>query len=158
MNDAVSPPTNPRQVTPGSRDQPSTGTILADGEPSLYGGAEEVSAIWTIRGFLLVQIAIFLVMVLIHFGLLIVGYRHRNAGATESMLAAVLVAGLLLTWIPRWSRRAATVAQSFGTVGVLLGLFTIALGIGPRTILDLTLNGALLLTLIAGLTMMRRKA
>jgi hypothetical protein len=118
----------------------------------------EFPTIWTVRGFLLVQIAMFLVLVSMHFGLLVDGYRHRDAGATESLLAAVLVAGLLLTWTPLpWSRRAATVAQSFGTLGVLLGLFTIALGIGPRTILDLSLNGALLLTLIAGLAMMRRK-
>jgi hypothetical protein len=157
MNDAVSTPTNPHQGTPGSRDQPAAGIVSADAEPSLYRGAEEVPGIWTVRGFLLVQIAIFLVMVLIHLGLLVDGYRHQNAGATESLLTAVLVTGLLLTWTPRWSRRAAVVAQSFGTLGVLLGLFTIAVGIGPRTILDLTLNGALLLTLIAGLAMTLRK-
>jgi heme A synthase len=74
------------------------------------------------------------------------------------VIAAVLVAGLLLTWTPPpWSRRAATAAQSFGILGVLVGLFTIALGIGPRTMLDLTLNAALLLTLIAGLAITLRK-
>jgi hypothetical protein len=157
MNDAVSTPTNPHQGTPGSRDQPAARIAPADAEPPLYRGAEEVPPIWAILGFMLVQIAIFLVMVLIHFGLLIEGYRHQNAGATESLLTAVLVTGLLLTWTPRWSHRAAVVAQSFGTMGVLLGLFTIAVGIGPRTILDLTLNGALLVTLIAGLVMMLRR-
>jgi hypothetical protein len=106
---------------------------------------------------MLVQIAIFLVLVSVHFGLPIDGYRHPNAGATESLLTAVLVAGLLLTWTPRWSHQAAIVTQSFGTMGILVGLFTIAFGIGPRTILDLSLNGALLLTLIAGLAMMLRK-
>jgi hypothetical protein len=111
-----------------------------------------------VRGFLLLQIAIFLALVSIHFGLLIGGYRHRNAGTTESVIAAVLVAGLLLTWTPPpWSRRAATAAQSFGILGVLAGLFTIALGIGPRTTLDLALNAALLLTLIAGLAITLRK-
>jgi hypothetical protein len=68
------------------------------------------------------------------------------------LIAAVLVAGLLLTWTPRpWSRRAVTAAQSFGIVGILVGLLTIVVGIGPRTMLDLALNAALLLTLIAGL-------
>jgi hypothetical protein len=101
---------------------------------------------------------IFLALVSIHFGLLIGGYRHRNAGTTESVIAAVLVAGLLLTWTPApWSRRAAAAAQSFGILGVLAGLFTIALGIGPRTTLDLVLNAALLLTLIAGLAIAMRK-
>src|SRR5207253_11402237 len=60
--------------------------------------------------------------------------------------------GLLLTWTPRpWSRRSATAVQSFGILGVLLGLSTIAIGIGPRTILDLALNATLLLTLMVGL-------
>ena len=107
----------------------------------------------------LVQITMFLVLVMIHFGLLIGGYRHPAAGTTESVIAAVLVFGLLLTWTPPpWSRRAATAAQSFGTLGVVVGLFTIALGIGPRTILDITLNVVLLLTLIAGVASTKRGA
>jgi hypothetical protein len=119
---------------------------------------EEFGTIWTVRGFLLLQIAIFLSMVSIHFGLLIGGYGHRDAGMAESLIAAVLVAGLLLTWTPPpWRRRAATAAQSFGLLGVLVGLVTIAIGIGPRTLLDLTLNAAMLLTLIVGLASTLRK-
>jgi hypothetical protein len=115
--------------------------------------------IWTIRGFLVLQIVIFLSMVSIHFGMLIDGYGHRAAGTAEWVIAAVLVAGLLLTWTPPpWSRRAATAAQSFGIVGVLVGLFTIALGVGPRTTLDIALNGAVLLTLIAGLVITLRRS
>jgi hypothetical protein len=131
---------------------------LPRGRAPQLRGQEGFGTIWRVRGFLLLQIAIFLALVSIHFGLLIGGYRHRNAGTTESVIAAVLVAGLLLTWTPPpWSRRAATAAQSFGILGVLAGLFTIALGIGPRTMLDLTLNAALLLTLIAGLAITLRK-
>src|SRR5947209_13359577 len=44
------------------------------------------------------------------------------------------------------------------TLGVLVGLFTFVLGIGPRTILDLSLNVILLLTLIAGLALTKRGA
>src|SRR5205807_911038 len=74
---------------------------------------QRFGTIWTVRGFLLLQIAILLSMVSIHFGLLTGGYRHRSAGATELVMAAVLVAALLLTWTPTpWSRRAATAAQS----------------------------------------------
>jgi hypothetical protein len=122
-------------------------------------GEDGFGTIWSVRGFLLLQIAIFLALVSIHFGLLIGGHRHRNAGTTESVIAAVLVAGLLLTWTPPpWRRRAASAAQSLGILGVLAGLFTIALGIGPRTTLDLALNGALLLTLIAGLVITLRRS
>ena len=98
-------------------------------------------------------------MVSNHFGLRIGGYGHRDTGIEESLISAVLVAGLLLTWTPPpWSRRAATAAQSLGILGVLVGLFTIALGIGPRTTLDLALNGALFLTLIAGLVITLRRS
>ncbi|HVS06238.1 MAG TPA: hypothetical protein VHK65_08735 [Candidatus Dormibacteraeota bacterium] len=114
--------------------------------------AHTVRSIWMVRSFLFVQIAIFLILVLIHFGLLIGGYRHQSAGATESLIVAVLALGLWATWTPApWNQRAATAAQCFGTVGVLVGLLTIGLGIGPRTILDLSLDLVLLLVLIAGL-------
>ena len=137
MKTAVSTPASPGQVLP---------TRLVQG----FG------TIWRVRRFLLLQIAILLSMVSIHFGLLIGGYRHRSAGTAELVIAAVLVAGLLLTWTPRpWSRRSATAVQSFGTLGVLAGLSTIAIGIGPRTMLDFTLNAALLLTLIVGLAITR---
>ena len=110
------------------------------------------------RAFLLVQIAIFVVLVLIHFGLLIGGYRHQSAGVTELLIIGVLLFGLLLTWTsPPWNRRGAVGAQSVGTFGVLLGLLTIALGIGPRTLLDISLDFALLLTLIAGLASQRKR-
>src|SRR5207253_5792905 len=138
MKTAVSTPAPPGQVLPAHLVQ-GFGTI------------------WRVRRFLLLQIAILLSMVSIHFGLLIGGYRHRSAGTAELVIAAVLVAGLLLTWTPRpWSRRPATAVQSFGILGVLVGLSTIAIGIGPRTMLDFTLNVALLLTLIVGLAISLR--
>jgi hypothetical protein len=142
---------------PGSQ---STGRVsVTDEKLSHDRNAEPLRTVWTARSFLLVQIAMFLVLATIHFGLLIDGYRHAAAGTTESVIAVVLVFGLLLTWTPpRWSRRAATVAQSLGTLGVLVGLFTFAVGIGPRTVLDLSLNVILLLILIAGLAFTKRSA
>ena len=139
MKTVVSIPTHRGQVIPA---------------PSVRG----FGSIWTVRGFLLLQIAILLSMVSIHFGLLIGGYDHRAAGATELVIATVLVAALLLTWMPApGSRRPAIAAQSFGILGVLGGFLTIATGIGPRTTLDLTVNAALLLALIAGLAITLRK-
>jgi len=136
MKTVVSIPTHRGQVIPA----PGFGTI------------------WRVRSFLFLQIAIVLSMVSIHFGLLLGGYRHRSAATAELLIVAVLVAGILLTWTPTpWNRRLASAAQSFGILGVLGGLLTIVLGIGPRTMLDLTLNVALLLTLIAGLAITLRK-
>ena len=114
-------------------------------------------SIWMVRTLLLVQIAIFLVLMSIHFGALIGGHRHQAAGTTEALISAVLILGLLFTWtFPPWSRRAATAAQCFAALGASVGLIAIALGIGSRTILDLSLNVILLLTLGAGLTITMR--
>ena len=147
------------QAGAGSCNQPTDRVSTADEKPSHTRSAEGLRHIWIVRGFLLVQIAIFLALVTIHFGLLVGGYAHPGAGATELVIVAVLVFGFLLTWTPPpWSQRAATAAQSFGTVGVLVGLLTITVGIGPRTILDLSLNMVLLLTLIAGLAITRKGA
>jgi hypothetical protein len=143
--------------TPGGWDQPAGSAPAADEKPPRDRRVKVFSTIWTVRGFLLVEIAIFLLLTSIHFDLLISGYRHRDAGATEVLIAAVMVAGLLLTWTPPpWNRCAAATAQYVGTLGALVGLFTVVLGTGHRTVLGLTLNGVLLLVLIAGLTSMRR--
>ncbi|HYU11482.1 MAG TPA: hypothetical protein VEK82_02825 [Stellaceae bacterium] len=106
---------------------------------------------------MLVQLAIFAAAASIHFGLLLHGYGHRAAGTAESVIAAVLLLGLVFTWLPaRLARVLAIGAQSFATVGVLVGLFTIAIGVGPRTALDLSIHGAMLVALIAGLTITLR--
>ncbi len=104
------------------------------------------------RGALALQTAIFLAAVSIHFGLLFQGYSHRAAGTAESIIAVVLLAALVVTLIsPSRARVVAIAAQSFGILGVVVGLFTIAIGIGPRTGLDLGLHALMLITLIAGL-------
>ena len=149
----------PEVVVARGRNQPTGRVSAADEKPSHDRSAEKLRTVRTVRGFLLLQIAMFLVLVTIHFGLLIGGYGHPAAGTTESVIAIVLLFGLLLTWTPPpWSQRAATAAQLFGTLGVLVGLLTFAFGIGPRTILDLSLNVILLLTLIAGLALTKRGA
>jgi hypothetical protein len=118
-----------------------------------------IRIIWMIRGFLLAEIATFLILASVHFALLIGGYRHPAAAATELTVVAVLIIGLLMTWMSsNRSLRAATVAQSFATLGVLVGLLASALGVGSRTIPDLILNVFLLLTLGAGLVIVRRGA
>jgi heme A synthase len=105
-----------------------------------------------VRGAMALQAAIFLVAVSIHFGLLFPGYGHRAAGTAESIIALVLIAGLVMTFaLPSRARVAAIATQSFGILGVLVGLFTIAVGVGPRTSLDLALHGLMLIALVGGL-------
>jgi hypothetical protein len=112
------------------------------------------SRIRTLRVLLLFEAATFVVASLIHFGALLGGYRHHEAGTAEAVIAVVLLAGLALTSTPSaWPRRAAIGAQTFAILGVLVGLFTIVIGVGPRTALDIAYHVGILLVLVVGLAM-----
>jgi hypothetical protein len=66
--------------------------------------------------------------------------------------AAALFAGLVLTWIfPRLTRAIALAAQGFALFGTLVGIFTIALGVGPRTAPDIAYHIGIVIVLVCGL-------
>lgn len=93
-----------------------------------------------------------LIASLIHFGLLVEGYRHQQAATAEGVIAIVMLLGLALTWSPSpWSHRAAVGAFGFGFLGTLVGIFTIVIGVGPQTAPDVVYHVILLAALIAGL-------
>src|SRR5947209_8078458 len=76
------------QVLPREPAGPRDGVAMVDEKPPHDRSTHAFRGIWTVRGFLLLQIAIFLALVSIHFGLPIGGYRHENAGTTESVIVA----------------------------------------------------------------------
>jgi hypothetical protein len=87
-----------------------------------------------------------------HFGWLTNGYEHAKAGTAETVISAVLFGGLIATFLdPQWTRIAAIVAQSFAVLATLVGLFTIAIGIGPQTGPDLIFHAIVLALLFVGL-------
>lgn len=111
-----------------------------------------------VRSLLLVEAATFLVAAAIHFGVLVDGYGHREAGTAETVIAVALLVGLALTWArPPWPRRAAIGAQAFAALGVLVGLFTIVVGVGPRTVPDVAYHLVILAVLVAGLGLAVRR-
>lgn len=106
----------------------------------------------TARVFLLVEAATFVAAAAIHAGALVDGYRHREAAIAEAVIAVVLVAALALSWTPRpWPARLAFAAQGFAFAGTLVGLFTIAVGVGPRTVPDVAYHVAILVVIGGGL-------
>ena len=109
------------------------------------------TSVGAVRAIMLGSAAAFAVAAAIHFGVLIEGHRHLEAARAETVIACVLVAGFALTWAPRWARRAAIGSQAFAVLGVLVGLFTIAIGVGPRTVPDIAYHVAILAVLAAGL-------
>jgi hypothetical protein len=105
-----------------------------------------------IRLFMLAEAASFSVASAIHSGLLIAGYEHSQARIGEGLIALVLLAGLALTWLrPAWLRGAGLAAQGFALLGTLVGIFTIIVGIGPRTIPDIAYHITIVVVLIVGL-------
>ncbi len=111
----------------------------------------------TTRLFLLCEAAAFLVAALVHFGVLVHGYDHQKAGTAESVIGVALLAGLALTWVrPASARHAALTAQGFALLGTLVGIFTIAIGVGPRTAPDIVFHIAVVLALLSGLIVAAR--
>lgn len=105
-----------------------------------------------IRLFLLIEGAAFITAALTHLGVLIDGYEHQKAAIAESVIGIVLLAGLALTWIlPASTRRIGLAVQAFALFGTLVGIFTIAIGVGPRTMPDIAFHVSIVALLISGL-------
>ena len=70
----------------------------------------------------------------------------------------MLFIGLLVSLaVPTLTRRAALFAQGFALLRVCVGLFTIAIGIGPRTVIDVVIHATMLALLIGGLVITARQ-
>jgi hypothetical protein len=112
-----------------------------------------------VRGFLSIEAAVFASAVLIHTGVLMGGYEHAKASIAESVIGLVLLAGLAATAVaPASTRTIGLAAQGFALAGTLVGLFTIAIGVGPRTALDLAIHGIMVALLVTGLLTTTRHA
>ena len=112
-----------------------------------------------IRLFLLLEAATFIVAALIHRGYLVAGYVHLQAHVAESIIAAVLVGGFLLTlFLGSWTRKVGLIAQGFALLGTLMGIFMIIVGVGPRTVPDIIYHIAIVAVLTAGLLLARQAA
>jgi hypothetical protein len=110
----------------------------------------------TIRLFLLVESATFFLAALIHMGFFLKGFEHRNASVAESVIAAVLFGGLLLTlFIREWARNVGITVQAFALLGTLVGIFTIIVGVGPRTVPDVLYHIAIVVVLVVGIMVAR---
>jgi hypothetical protein len=104
-----------------------------------------------IRLFLGLEAAIFIAAALIHFEVVLDGYYDQGAGTAESIIAVVLLAGLLTSFLrPAVTRRAGIVAQGFALVGTFVGV-TLLLTVGPRTTLDIVIHLVMVVVLVIGL-------
>lgn len=106
-----------------------------------------------IRGFMAFEALTFVIAALIHLAVIPVsGYAHSAAGTAESVIAAVLIIGLIVSFtMPAQTRIVGLVAQGFALLGTLAGLTFIAVGIGPQTTPDVVYHIGIVLVLILGL-------
>jgi hypothetical protein len=110
-----------------------------------------------IRLFMLFEAASFVAAALVHSGVLIQGYEHQEARTAEGVIAIVLLVGAALTWVrPSWIRHVGLAAQGFALFGTLVGVFTIAIGVGPRTVPDVAYHIGIAVVLAWGLIVVAR--
>lgn len=105
-----------------------------------------------IQYFMFFEAAAFILAALVHFGVIAHGYEHLKAGIADSVIASGLVIGLVWAWIhPAVTRGVGLAVQTFALFGTLIGAFTIAIGIGPRTLPDIVYHIGLIGLLAWGL-------
>ncbi len=89
--------------------------------------------------------------------MLITGYEHHKARIAEGVIAVVLLLAAISIWIrPEWTRKAGLAAQAFAFLGTLIGMFTVVIGIGPHTVLDIVYHLAIVAVLVWGLILTDR--
>jgi hypothetical protein len=111
----------------------------------------------TVRAFLLIEAVAFVIAGAIHSGIFVAIDTHYQAAIAESIIGVVLLIGFGLSWIwPAWTRLIGLLAQAFAALGTMVGLFTIAVGVGPRSVGDIVFHLAILAALGWGLVVTAR--
>jgi hypothetical protein len=111
-----------------------------------------------VRSFLAAEAVGFGAASLVHAGVLAHGWEHWKAATAEGVIALVLLGGLLGTVAaPAAGRTIGLAAQAFALLGTFVGLFTIAIGVGPRTLLDMLLHIGFVGGLTSGLFVVARR-
>ena len=104
-----------------------------------------------------IDTVLFIVAALVHSGKLIAGYKHSKARIAESVIAIVLFSGLVIGFIyPASSNAAGLTVQAFALLGTLVGLFTMLIGVGPRSVPDYIFHITIIILLVFGLIIMKK--
>src|SRR5687768_13462385 len=94
-----------------------------------------------VRTFLGIEAMAFGAAALVHAGVLTAGYQHREATIAEGVIAGVLTLGLVVSVLrPYWRRAVGLAAQGFALLGTFVGIFTMAIGVGPQSGFDVALH------------------
>ena len=106
----------------------------------------------SVRVFLGTEALAFGMASVVHAGVLLRGYEHRQAMVAEGVIGTVLALGLLLILMhPRSTRTVGSAVQAFALLGTLVGIFTMVVGVGPQSRLDVALHVMFVMLLIVGM-------
>jgi hypothetical protein len=106
-----------------------------------------------VRTFLGIEALSFWLASLVHAGILLGGYEHREAMIAEGVIGAVLALGLAVSLIDHRSTRVMGLAvQSFALLGTLVGIFMMVIGVGPGSRFDVAVHVMFITLLVPGLT------
>ncbi|HEY7643959.1 MAG TPA: hypothetical protein VH858_02880 [Hyphomicrobiales bacterium] len=104
------------------------------------------------RLLLLIEAAVFLLAASAHLGWTVTGYEHMRAATAESVIAAVLLLGFILSVaIPDRIRAIGMTAQIFALLGTVIGVVMVAIGVGPQTGPDMIYHALMLILLCTGI-------
>ena len=105
----------------------------------------------TIPRLMLVEAIAFLIASTVHSGALIDVSVDSSANIAEGIIGLVLLAGAIVTTVrPGWTRVVGVIAQGFGLLGSLVGLFLATRGLGPHTGPDLVFHVVIVAMLAIG--------
>ena len=98
------------------------------------------------------EAATFIIASLVHFGYFVNGYEHTGARIPEAIIAAILLAAFLISVVhPGLTLLAAIWSQGAALLGTFIGVFTIIIGVGPRTVPDIIYHILIIIVLAWGL-------
>ena len=105
-----------------------------------------------IKFFLIIEILGFAGAALVHFGIFVNGYEHEKARIAESVIAIILLIGLIIILLnPERLKTTSYIVQGFALFGTLIGVFTIIVGVGPQSFPDKIYHVCISTILITGL-------
>jgi hypothetical protein len=105
----------------------------------------------TIPRLMFVEAIAFFIASAIHSGALIDASVDPAANVAEGIIGAVLLLAAIVTTVrPSWTRVVGVLAQGFGLLGSLIGLYLAIRGVGPNTVPDVIFHVAIVAMLAIG--------
>lgn len=104
--------------------------------------------------FLILESILFLGASSWHFGFFAKGHEHAKARIAEAIIGLVLLIGFILSLVnPEHQQTVALEVQAFALLGTFIGIFTIMVGVGPRTRPDIIMHIIMIALLVGGIAL-----